>query len=74
LSDEIISWRVDPYHFWLAPTAWGTSPPLGMVLTGLFINMVSLSADLHSLNAMPLLRLNKFDAAMAVLVVIPINK
>jgi len=36
--------------------------------------MVSLAADLNSLTAMPLLRRNKFDAAMAVLVVIPINK
>ncbi len=36
--------------------------------------MSTLAADLHSLTAMPLLRRNKFDAAMAVLVVIPINK
>ncbi len=36
--------------------------------------MVSLAADLYRLTAMPLLRRNEFDAAMAVLVVIPINK
>ncbi len=36
--------------------------------------MVSLAADLNSLTAMPLLRHNKFDAAMAVLVVVSINK
>ena len=32
LSDEIISWLVYPHHFWLAPTAWGTSPPPGMAV------------------------------------------
>jgi len=32
LSDEIINWRVDPHHFWLAPAAWGPSPPPGMAL------------------------------------------
>jgi len=52
----------------------GHQSTAGDGVDGLFINMVSLSADLHSLNATPLLRLNKFDAAMAVLVVIPINK
>ncbi len=36
--------------------------------------MVSLAADLHSLTAMALLGRNEFDAAMAVLVVIPIHK
>ncbi len=36
--------------------------------------MVSLAADLYRLTAMPLLRRNEFDAAMEVLVVIPINK
>ncbi len=36
--------------------------------------MVSLAADLYRLTAMPLLRRNEFDAAMAVLVVVPINK
>ena len=36
--------------------------------------MASLAADLNSLTAMTLLRRNEFDAAMAVLVVIPIHK
>ena len=36
--------------------------------------MVSLAADLHSLTEMALLGRHKFDAAMAVLVVVPINK
>jgi hypothetical protein len=36
--------------------------------------MVSLAADLYRLTAMPLLRRNKFDAVMAVLMVVPINK
>ncbi|WP_368412284.1 hypothetical protein [Synechococcus sp.] len=31
---EIISWRVDPHHFWLAPTAWGTSPSPGICNAG----------------------------------------
>ena len=45
-----------------------------MALTGLFIDVSTLAADPNSLTAMPLLRRNEFDAAMAVLVVIPIHK
>ncbi len=36
--------------------------------------MASLATDGYCRTAMPLLKRNKFDAAMAVLVVIPINK
>ena len=36
--------------------------------------MGTLAADLNRLTAMPLLGRNEFDAAMAVFVVIPINK
>ena len=74
MSDEIISWRVDPHHFWLPPTAWGPSPPPGMALTGLFIDVSTVAADLNSLTAMALLRRHKLDAAVAVLVVIPVHK
>ena len=45
LSNEIISWRVDSHHFWLAPTAWGPSPPPGMALTGLFIDVSMMATD-----------------------------
>ena len=38
----------------------------------LFIDAGTLAADLNSLTAMPLLRRNEFDAAMSMLVVIPI--
>ena len=58
----------------MAPTAWGTSPPPGMALTGLFIKINTLFANCYRHAAMPLLRRNEFDAAMAVLVVIPIHK
>ena len=65
---------VYPHHFWLAPTAWGTSPPPGMALTGLFIKISTLFANCYRLAVMPLLGRHKFDAAMAVLMVVPINK
>ena len=74
LSDEIISWRVDPHHFWLPPTACGCCPAPGMKLASLFIKISSLFANCYCLTAIPLLRRNEFDAAMAVLVVIPIHK
>jgi len=45
-----------------------------MALTGLFIKISTLFANCYRLTAMPLLRRNEFDAAMAVLVVIPIHK
>jgi len=53
---------------------WGPSPPLEVCNAGLFIGLETLAADLNSLTAMPLLRRNGFDAAMAVLMVVPIHK
>jgi hypothetical protein len=45
-----------------------------MALTGLFIDLSTVAADLNSLTAMALLRRHKLDAAVAVLVVIPVHK
>jgi len=46
-----------------------------MALMGLFIHVSTVAADLQSLTAMALLGRNKFDAAVAVLLVfIPIYK
>ena len=45
-----------------------------MALTGLFIDLSTVAADLYSLTAMALLRRHKLDAAVAVLVVIPVHK
>jgi len=45
-----------------------------MKLASLFIKISTLFANCYRLTAMPLLRRNKFDAAMAVLVVVPIHK
>ena len=44
-----------------------------MALTGLFIDLSTVAADLNSLTAMALLRRHKLDAAVAVLVVIPVH-
>ena len=41
---------------------------------GLFIDVSTVAADLHSLIAMALLGPNKFDAAMELFVIKPINK
>jgi len=48
LSDEIISWRVYPHHFWFPPAAWGTNPSPGMALMGLFTDASTVTTDLNS--------------------------
>ena len=45
-----------------------------MAMTDLFIDASTVAADINSLTAMALLRRRKLDAAMAVLVVVPINE
>ena len=45
-----------------------------MALTGLFIKISTLFANCYRLTAMPLLRRNEFNAAMALLMVILIHK
>ena len=45
-----------------------------MALTGLFIDLSTVAADLYSLTAMALFGRHKLDAAVAVLVVIPVHK
>ena len=43
-------------------------------MTGLFIKISTLFANCYRLTAIALVRRNEFDAAMAVLVVMPIHK
>jgi len=45
-----------------------------MARAGLFINESSVAADLHGLAIVTLLGFHEFDAAVAVLVVIPVHK
>jgi hypothetical protein len=45
-----------------------------MALAGLFIDESSVAADLYGLTAVTLLGRHEFDAAVAVLVVVPVNE
>ena len=65
---------IDPDHLRLTPTAGGSTPAAGMALTGLFVQLGSLAADRNGLTAVALIGRHEPDAAVAVLVVVPVHE
>ena len=65
---------IDPHHLWLSPTANGTSPTPGMTLPGLLIDLGTVARDGASFSAVPLIRCDEPNPAVAVLVVVPLNE
>ena len=70
----LLCWLVDPHFFGLAPAASGSAPASWMGLAGLLVDICSLLANCRSGTAVTLVRRDEFDAAVAVLVVVPIHK
>ena len=70
----IILWLVDPNHLRLRPAARRSCPSPLIKFQGLLINPPAVFADFHSLAVVTLIGRHKFDAAVAMPVVVPVHK
>ena len=70
----LFRWIVDPHFCWLTPVAGVGAPACLIGTSGGLVDISALKVNGLCGSAIALLRLSEFDAAMAVLVFMPIHK
>ena len=71
---EIISWLIDPDYLRLMPAPDRSLPPPWILLAGLFVDHVAVPTNFQGLTTVTLVGRHELDAAVAVLVVVPVDK
>jgi hypothetical protein len=65
---------IHPHDLWLRPIPWWFGPAAWMLRTRLLISPLTDLAYLHSITVVALMGRHELDAAVAVLMVVPVRK
>jgi len=67
-------WWIDPDDLRLTPAACVAAPAAGLTLTGQVVDLRSLATNFNGFSAVALIGRHEPDAAVAVLVVVPVHE